>query len=267
MMEGRLEGKVALVTGATGGIGAGIALEFGLQGASVLVHGRHAEDERSLDALVEAGVPREQLAYQSAELQDETACRALPQIAVDRFGGLDILVNNAGDFRRGSIETTTVRLWDEQMGVNVRAPFILIQAAIPLMRARGGGSIVNIGSINADVGQPDLVAYSASKGALRTLTRNVAQQVNIHKIRVNQINPGWTLTETEDRTQRAESGLDDWMTDALTTRPFGRLLLPRDLALAALYFASDDAALVTGSVLDFEQFPITAPGGWKQKVR
>lgn len=267
MTNKRLAGKIALITGASSGIGAGIAREFGLQGASVLVHGRYPEDERSLEALVEAGVPRQRLAYQCAELLDEEACHELPQIAADRFGGLDILVNNAGDFRRGSIETTTVRLWDEQMGVNVRAPFILMQAATPLMRARGGGSIVNIGSINADVGQSNLLAYSASKGALTTLTRNVAQQVNIHQIRVNQINPGWTLTETEDRTQRAESGKDDWMTDALNTRPFGRLLLPRDIALAALYFASDDAALVTGSILDFEQFPITGPGGWKQKVR
>lgn len=268
MSEGRLAGKVALITGATGGIGAGIALEFGLQGAHVLVHGRNPEEEeRSLRALVEGGVPPERLAYRSAELLDVAACRALPGTAATRFGGLDILVNNAGDFRRGTIETATVELWDQQMGVNVRAPFLLTQAAIPLLHARGGGSIINIGSINAYVGQPDLLAYSASKGALTTLTRNVAQQINRYRIRVNQINPGWTLTETEDHTQRLMTGRAGWLEQAITTRPFGRLLLPRDIALAALYFASDESAMVTGSVFDLEQFPVIGPEGWDRTVR
>jgi NAD(P)-dependent dehydrogenase (short-subunit alcohol dehydrogenase family) len=259
--------KIALITGATGGIGAGIARLFAAEGATVLVHGRYAHEEAGIMGLLESdGIPRERLAFRDAELTDPEQCKALIGSADQLFGGLDLLINNAGDFRRGGIDTTTLDLWDAQFGVNVRAPFILAQAAVPLMRRRGGGSIVNIGSINAYIGQPNLLAYSSSKGALTTFTKNLASQVNVDNIRVNQVNPGWTLTETEDRVQREESGRDDWLGDALTTRPFGCLLEPRDIALAALYFASDDSRLVTGSVLDVEQFPITGPLGWGKKA-
>ena len=153
MTGGRLAGKVALITGATGGIGAGIAQEFALAGASVFVHGRFAhEEEAALARLLDAGIARERLAYGAAELTDAEQCRELPAAAARHFGGLDVVVNNAGDFRRGTLETATVALWDTQMAVNVRAPFIIMQASVPLMKARGGGAIVNIGSINAYVG-------------------------------------------------------------------------------------------------------------------
>jgi NAD(P)-dependent dehydrogenase (short-subunit alcohol dehydrogenase family) len=268
-MSGRLQGKLTLVTGGNTGIGAGIVREFAREGARVLIHGRYRADEQaSIDKLVSAGVSRENLAYRGAELMDGSQCLALVEFAAGIFGGgLDILVNNAGDFRRGNIETTTLQLWDEQFAVNVRAAFILTQATLPLMRRRGGGSIVNIGSINEYVGLPNLLAYSSAKGALSTFTRNAAQQVNVMNIRVNQVNPGWTLTEAEDGIQRAETGRDDWIREALNTRPFGRLLEPLDIAMAALYFASDDSAAITGSVMDAEQYPSTNPDGWYRKVR
>ena len=129
------------------------------------------------------------------------------------------------------------------------------------MKSRGGGSIINIGSINAYVGLPNLGPYSVSKGGLMTLTKNAAGALNRHRIRVNQLNLGWTLTEGEDRVQRADGKGPDWLEKAEATRPFGRLLLPQDIAYAAAYFASDDSALVTGAVLDLEQFPMGDLGG------
>jgi NAD(P)-dependent dehydrogenase (short-subunit alcohol dehydrogenase family) len=161
---------------------------------------------------------------------------------------------------RASIEDAPVELWDFIMHVNLRAPFLCIQEAVKSMKARGGGSIVNIGSINAYIGEPKLGPYSVSKGGLMTLTRNAAAALNKYRIRVNQINVGWTLTEGEERVKREEEGKgDDWLAEAIATRPFGRLLAPYDIAVAAAYFASDDSAIVTGTVMDLEQFPVGAP--------
>jgi NAD(P)-dependent dehydrogenase (short-subunit alcohol dehydrogenase family) len=124
------------------------------------------------------------------------------------------------------------------------------------MKTRGGGSIVNIGSINAYVGLSTLGPYSVSKGGLMTMTRNAAVAFRKYRIRVNQLNVGWTLTENEEKVQRMEGKGPDWLADAIATRSFGRLLSPRDIALAAAYFASDDGAMITGAVLDLEQFPL-----------
>jgi NAD(P)-dependent dehydrogenase (short-subunit alcohol dehydrogenase family) len=127
------------------------------------------------------------------------------------------------------------------------------------MKARGGGAIVNIGSVNAYIGAPKLGPYSVSKGALMTMTRNAASALKKYRIRVNQLNVGWTLTEGEERVQRKDGKGAEWLAEATATRPFGRLLSPHDIALAAAYFASDDGALITGSVLDLEQEPLGAP--------
>ena len=176
------------------------------------------------------------------------------------FGGLDILVNNAADFTRGRLEDTSDELWERHMALNLRAPFVLTQAAAPWMRERGGGSIVNIGSVNAYVGASNLLSYSVSKGGLMTFTRNVSQTLRADRIRVNQINVGWTLTEGEQRVQLRETGSEDWLAAAVAHKPFGRLLLPEDIARAALFFASAESALVTGSVLDLEQGPVGSRG-------
>jgi NAD(P)-dependent dehydrogenase (short-subunit alcohol dehydrogenase family) len=130
------------------------------------------------------------------------------------------------------------------------------------MKARGGGSIVNIGSINAYIGEPKLGPYSVSKGGLMTMTKNAAASLSRYRIRVNQINVGWTLTEGEERVKREEEHDPDWLERAVKTRPFGRLLSPHDIALAVGYFASDASALVTGTVMDLEQYPVGAPPNW-----
>jgi NAD(P)-dependent dehydrogenase (short-subunit alcohol dehydrogenase family) len=250
----RLDHEVSVVTGATSGIGRGIAEHFAELGSHIVVHGRdRAEGLETVRRVRAAGREAE---YFDGDLTSEDVCRALVRFAVERFGGVDILVNNAADTGRGDLEHIPVARWDTIMAVNVRAPFILIQAAVPHMRARGGGSIVNIGSVLAYVGETKLGAYSVSKGALMTLTRNAASLLNRDRIRVNQINVGWTLTEGERRVKRDEEGKgDEWIEQAIATRPFGRLLAPRDIAYAAAYFASAESECVTGSVLDLEQYP------------
>jgi NAD(P)-dependent dehydrogenase (short-subunit alcohol dehydrogenase family) len=253
----KLAGKVAVVTGATSGIGRGIAEHFAALGSHIVVHGRDRTD--GLETVSRVKAAGREAEYFDGDLTSEDVCRALIAFAVERFGGFDILVNNAGDTGRGDLERISVARWDTIMAVNVRAPFILIQASIPHLKARGGGSIVNIGSILAYVGEPKLGAYSVSKGGLMTLTKNAASLLNQYKIRVNQINVGWTLTEGERRVKREQEGKgDDWIEQAVATRPFGRLLAPLDIAYAAAYFASDESACVTGSVLDLEQYPAGA---------
>jgi NAD(P)-dependent dehydrogenase (short-subunit alcohol dehydrogenase family) len=250
----KLAGKISVVTGATSGIGRGIAEHFARLGSDVVVHGRdEADGLETVRRVKETGREAE---YFDGDLTHEGVCRRLIRFAVQRFGGLDILVNNAASTARGDLEHVPVADWDTIMAVNLRAPFILLQEAIAPMRARGGGSIVNIGSILAYVGEPKLGAYSVSKGGLMTLTRNAASLLNRDRIRVNQINVGWTLTEGERRVKREEEGKgDEWIEEAVATRPFGRLLVPLDIAYAAAYFASSESECVTGSVLDLEQYP------------
>jgi NAD(P)-dependent dehydrogenase (short-subunit alcohol dehydrogenase family) len=144
----------------------------------------------------------------------------------------------------------------------VRGAFICMREAVARMKQRRSGSIINIGSINVYIGEPKLMAYSASKGALITLTKNTASYLNRYGIRVNQLNPGWTLTPNEHRVKIEEGKGDNWVEEAIRTRPFGRLLFPRDVALAALYFGSDESQCITGSVLDLEQYPVGAPPDW-----
>jgi NAD(P)-dependent dehydrogenase (short-subunit alcohol dehydrogenase family) len=255
-----LTGKIALVTGATSGIGLGIARHFLSLGAAVVVHGR---DEETATA-VAAQLSRDGAACTgvAADLRDPTACRTMMQTAIAWRGGLDVLVNNAGMTDRGYLENAPVELWDDIMAVNLRAPFICLQEAVASMKTRGGGSIVNIGSVNAYIGAPKLGPYSVSKGGLMTMTRNAAGALNRYRIRVNQLNVGWTLTEGEDAVQKRQGTRTDWLGDAVTIMPFGRLLTPHEIALAAAYFASDDSALVTGGVLDMEQYPMGAPADW-----
>ena len=252
-----LDGKVALITGSTSGIGLGIAEHFAALGASVVIHGLEADEARRIaERLRHEG---REAADIPGDLASVDACRGIARLTVERFGGIDVLVNNAASVARGYLEDAPVELWDAILDVNLRAPFLLLQEAVKSMKERGGGSIVNIGSVNAYIGEPKLGPYSVSKGGLMTLTRNAASTLSRYRIRVNQINPGWTLTEGERRVKRLEGHGGEWLDEAVATRPFGRLLLPHDVAIAAAYFASDDSALVTGTVMDLEQYPVGAP--------
>lgn len=255
-----LANRIAVVTGSTSGIGKAIAQHFASLGAAVVVHGTNAAHGEAVVAGIREKGGR--AVFVAANLVDADDCQQVVSIGVREFGGLDILVNNAADITRGTVESVPLAIWDRILAVNLRAPFILLQAAIPHMRARGGGSVVNVGSINAYIGEPKLCPYSVSKGGLMTLTKNAAAFLNQYRIRVNQLNVGWTRTEGEHRIKLAEGKGEHWLDDAVATRPFGRLLEPIEVAYAAAYFASDDSACITGSVMDMEQYPVGAPPNW-----
>ena len=252
-----LHGKIALVTGSTSGIGRGIVEHFAALGARVVVHGLEEDlAQRVVERLTSAGHDAVSIV---ADLADVESCRRIVLFTIEHYGGIDILVNNAASVARGYLEDVPVEVWDQIMQVNLRAPFLCLQEAVTSMKARGGGSIINIGSVNAYIGEPKLGPYSVSKGGLMTLTRNAANALGRDRIRVNQINVGWTLTEGEDRVKRLEGQGPDWLKAAVASRPFGRLLSPQDVAVALAYFASDDSAMVSGAVMDLEQFPVGAP--------
>ena len=255
-----LANRIALVTGSTSGIGRGIAEHFASLGARVVVHGRREPQAAEIaEALRAAG---HDAVFVAADLEQVDDCRRAVRFTIDHYGGIDVLVNNAALTSRGYLENAPVELWDRVMHVNLRAPFLCLQEAVRSMKTRGGGAIVNIGSVNAYIGEPKLGPYSVSKGGLMTLTRNAAATLNRYRIRVNQINVGWTLTEGEERVKREEEHDPDWLDKAVATRPFGRLHTPRDVAVAAEYFASDASEAVTGTIMDMEQYPIGAPPNW-----
>jgi NAD(P)-dependent dehydrogenase (short-subunit alcohol dehydrogenase family) len=256
----RLEERIAVITGSGAGMGEGIARLFAEEGACVVI----SDLDKKKGAAIAADITAKggQAIFQHADVRIEAECRALVDRAVKAWGRIDVLVNNAGISPRGNVETTKVKTWDNIFAVNVRGPFICMQQAARYMKDEQSGSIINIGSVNAYIGEPKLMAYSASKGALMTLTKNAASYLNQYRIRVNQLNVGWTLTPNENVVKLQEGKGENWLDEAVLGRPFGRLLLPRDIALAALYFASDESACITGSVLDLEQYPVGAPPNW-----
>jgi NAD(P)-dependent dehydrogenase (short-subunit alcohol dehydrogenase family) len=243
----RLDGKVVVVTGSTQGLGAAIAARVAELGAAgVVITGRDRERGERVSGEV-GGV------FVPGDLAREDDCRGLIAACSERFGRLDGLVNAAGLSSRGTLDDTTVELWDRLFAVNVRAPFILTQEAARLMRSSGGGSVVNIITMASHGGEPVLMAYSASKGALATLTRNLGYSLQPDRIRVNGLNIGWTATEGEHGVQTGVGQPAQWLAAADASRPFGRLLRPEDIAPIVTYLLSDAARMVTGSVVDFDQ--------------
>jgi NAD(P)-dependent dehydrogenase (short-subunit alcohol dehydrogenase family) len=258
---GRLADKVAVVTGAGAGLGEGIVRLFAAEGARVVVSNRDVRKAEAVAASIRAE-GGEAIAIR-ADVGVESDCRQLIDQAVTHYGQIDVLVNTVGYSARGTIEDTSVELWDEVFGLNVRSSFICTQQAVRYMKDRQCGSIINIGSVNAYIGEPKLMAYAASKGALMTLTRNLASYLNRYRIRVNQLNVGWTLTPNEHYVKvHVEGKGENWVDEAVQSRPWGRLLSPRDIAFAALYFASDESEPITGTIMDMEQYPVGAPPNW-----
>ncbi len=182
-------------------------------------------------------------------------CRKVVGEADKRFGRVDALVNAAALTDRGDIFDTTEERYNEIFDVNVRAPFFLIQEAVRIMRREKiAGAIVNIQSMSGHGGQPFIAAYCASKGALATLTRNVAHSLLKFRIRVNGLNIGWMSTPGEDRIMKTYHGAKDgWLEAAAKTKPFGRLLDPKEVARACAYLCSDESGLMTGANIDFDQ--------------
>jgi NAD(P)-dependent dehydrogenase (short-subunit alcohol dehydrogenase family) len=242
---------VVLVTGAASGIGAAIARLLAAEGAGGLVlTDRDTAGLQRIAARLAAACPVETAV---ADLADPAASGGIAAAAIARFGRIDGLVNAAGLTTRGSFVTGTVEVWDTLFAVNARAGFLLMQAAIADMRRRGaGGSVVNILSMNAHCGTPELAIYAASKGAMATLTKNAAHAHMADGIRVNGINLGWVATETENRIQTALLG-PDWEAKVAAAEPLGRLVTPQECARLAAFLLSDASIPMSGAIIDFEQ--------------
>lgn len=250
----RFAGRVALVTGSTQGLGRSLLLRLATEGLSgAVVTGRDAGRGAAVcDELSALGC---EAVFVAAELDSADDVAALIDAADDRFGRVDHLANCAAVTDRGDVWTTTADFWDWMMAVNVRAPFLLTQGVARIARREGRpASVVNIGSVAGYGGPEFITAYSVSKGALLTMTKSLAFQLMRHQIRVVQVNPGWMDTPGEDIIQRKyHDGGDDWLERAEAERPFGRLIKTDELARTLAFVLSDDAGMMTGSIIDYDQ--------------
>ena len=254
-MSSRMDGKIVVVTGGTQGLGAATARLLAERGAAGIVICGRGTGKGEAQAEMIGQATGAAMLYVKADLERVEDCRAVIAAADRRFGRLDSLINVAAITDRGTILDTSPALFDRMFAVNVRAPFFLMQDAIALMRRDGvHGTIVNVSSMSSTGGQSFLAAYSASKGALDTLTRNTAHALLRNRIRVNGLNLGWMASEGEDRIQREHHGqTDGWLEQAAAAQPSGRLIDPAEAARAIAFMASDESGLMTGTTMGFDQ--------------
>lgn len=251
-MTMRLQDKVVVVTGSCTGIGKAIAERCVAEGARVVIHGL----EPDLGQAVVAALPPGSATLHIEDISAAGAPERLVAAALQAFGRLDAVVNNAALIESSDIHTTDLAFLRRMLEVNTIAPFALIKAALPSLRDTRG-CVLNIGSVNAWSGEPNLLGYSVSKGALMTMTRNLGDTLHREEgVRVNQINPGWVLTEREEQRKKAHGLADDWYTQVPRVyAPAGRILWPAEIAAAAIYWLADESGPISGQVVDLEQHP------------
>ncbi|MDW7982770.1 MAG: glucose 1-dehydrogenase, partial [Thermomicrobium sp.] len=245
-----LQDRIALVTGAGSGIGQAIAHRFAAAGATVV-----AADLDRPAAEATASFAPERIVPYPVDVRDEASVRALLEHTVARFGRLDILVNNAGIGTTRDLHETELDEWENVFAVNVRGVFLCCKYALPSMLARRSGVIINIGSVAGLIGIPKRAAYCASKGAVVTLTKQLAIAYVKDGIRCNCICPGTVDSPWVERLVALEADPVAARRALEARQPMGRLVRPEEVAAAALYLASDEAAAVTGSIL-------VVDGGW-----
>ncbi|ELY38972.1 SDR family NAD(P)-dependent oxidoreductase [Natronorubrum tibetense] len=254
MTEGRLDGRVAIVTGASSGIGNAIAATFGAEGASVVVtdvrREPKLEDEESVfDRLDAVDADYE---YVELDVTDEDDIEAALETAATEFGGLDILVNNAGIYFQNQAHETPADEYDAIMDVNLRGVFLASKHALPLLKESDHGKIINLSSIYGLVGGENSAAYCASKGGVSNLTRQMALDYAADEINVNALAPG--IIETAQNVEWRETD-EELLADWQASTPWPRFGTPDDVADAALFLAGEESEFVTGHVLRVD-------GGW-----
>ena len=250
----RFAGRVALVTGASSGIGRACALALGREGARVLATGRRRE---RLEAVVqavrapgEAGSAGGEALALTGDVRDEAVCAGWVEEARKRFGGLDLLVNAAGVLGPGGALDTTPAEWDRMMDSNLRSVFLLTRAAAPALIARRG-AIVNLSSVAGPRPYPNLLAYCVSKAGVDQLTRCAALDLAPHGVRVNAVNPGVVVTELHTVTH-AVPDYAGFLERSKTTHPIGRVGQPEEVAALVLYLLSDEAGWITGATMSID---------------
>jgi NAD(P)-dependent dehydrogenase (short-subunit alcohol dehydrogenase family) len=243
-----------LISGGTQGLGLAIARTLVENGCrEIILAGRKAET----GALAEAEITSlgATCHYIQADISDADQARNLIETSIAHFDGLNSLVNAAATTTRGSLVETDLYLWDHHMNTNLRGPFLLMQGlARHLLAKQDVGSMVNILSTSAHVGQSFLTAYSTSKGGLLTLTKNTANALRSNRIRVNAVAPGWMDTPAEAEIQKRFHGAgDDWVEKAEATMPMGQLAKPAQLAPLIAYLLSPSSGIITGATIDYDQ--------------
>lgn len=241
-MAGRLEGKVALITGAARGQGAAEAILFAQEGASLVLGDVRDDDLQHLgETLTDKGYP---VVTRHHDVTSEDDWVQMVSAAEESFGGLHVLVNNAGILSMAGVEDTTREIWDRVVAVNQTGVWLGMKQAIPALRRSGGGSVVNISSIYGLIGSGAAAAYQGTKGAVRILTKTAAVQYAPEGIRVNSIHPGVIDTGMVEEEVPAE-----FVPAIVGATPLGRMGKPEEVAACALFLASDEASFVTGSEL------------------
>jgi 3alpha(or 20beta)-hydroxysteroid dehydrogenase len=238
-VSARLEGKVALVTGAARGIGAAIANRFAEEGARLLV--TDADEAGVLEVGRALGAEA-----RVHDVTSEPAWEAVAAWAIETHGGVDVLVNNAGVFLAATLEDTSLEDFRRVLEVNQVGVFLGMRAVAPSMAARGSGSIVNVSSVAGLMGAPYLTAYSASKWAVRGMTKAAAKELAASGVRVNSLHPGQIDTDMNARQRERTPELIDKLVAAI---PMRRIGAPHEVAQAALFLAGDESSYVTGSEL------------------
>ena len=248
------DGRIALITGGAQGLGAASARRLLRDGfAGVLLLDRNGEALKERQAELAALGHCEFLA---ADLLDPATPAKAVARAKEKFGRLDVLINAAGNTERWGLDDTTPEAFDRMFGVNVKAPLFLMQEAVKLMREMGQGTVINVGSMLAHGGPPNLVTYSASKAALATLTKAAANAVKREGIRMFTINLGWVATDGEHKLQTTFHGMpEDWAERIGRRMPAGRMIMPDDVAGLVAFLVSPAAQMMTGAVIDYEQMP------------
>lgn len=249
MATNRFEGKIALVTGASSGIGKAAAQRLAAEGAKVTVTARRKE---RLDSLVEAIASAGGTAHAiEADLTSADDRERLVKEAIRHFGGLDVLVNAAGIIAFGTIEDTSLEDWRTMFEINAMAPFHLMRLAVPELLDRKG-NIVNVSSVNGLRSFPGVLAYCSSKSALDQLTRCSALELAAKGVRVNAVNPGVVVTELHRQGGLDEEKYAAFLERSKTTHPIGRVGQSEDLAALICFLASDEASWITGDTISID---------------
>ena len=250
-MSGRLSGKVAIITGATSGIGKATALLFADEGADVVITGRRADlGERVENEIKQKGV---RCVFVQADHSQAEDCSRVVERTLSEFGRVDILFNNAGIVTKGTAETTDENIWNDTIAINITAVWRMCKLVIPVMRAQGGGVIVNNGSDWSVVAGKNAFPYVMSKGAVGLMTKAMALDFAQENIRVNAVCPGDTFVDRWLERGYFEYSdpvsLEEAIKESSAYIPMGRFGKPEEIAKAVLFLASDDSSFVTGHLL------------------